>query len=109
MNKASLNKLLRAGAWLGLLPLLSVAFAQINRDRFLIIPYGWLRVLVGFIVISSAIALAAYLYGRATRPNKAGAYAMTAVSHMFIWVFIILTLYPVVNLLAVSFNRRRQP
>ena len=99
------TKLVRTGLWLGLLPLLSVAFAQINRDRFLIIPYGWLRVLIGFVVITGAIVLAAYLYGRATRPNKAGAYAMTAVSHTFIWVFIILTLYPVINLLAVSFNR----
>lgn len=99
------TKLVRTGLWLGLLPLLSVAFAQVNRDRFLIIPYGWLRVLIGFVVIAGAIVLAAYLYGRATRPNKASAYAMTAVSHTFIWVFILLTLYPVINLVAVSFNR----
>ena len=98
-------KLLRTGFWLGLLALLNVAFAQVNRDRFLVIPYGWLRVLVGFVVIAGGVALAAYLYGRATRPNKAGDYAMTAISHAFIWVFILLTLYPVINLVAVSFNR----
>ncbi len=98
------TKLFRTAACLGLLSL-GVAFAQIDRSRFLVVPYGWLRLLVGFIVIVTVIILGAYLYGRATRPNKAGAYAMTAVSHTFIWVFILLTLYPVINLLAVSFNR----
>jgi arabinogalactan oligomer/maltooligosaccharide transport system permease protein len=98
-------KLFRIGACLGLLPLLSIAFAQINRDRFLIIPYGWLRLLIGFVLVAGAIVLVAFLYGRATRPAKAGSYALTAVSHLFIWVFILLTLYPVINLLAVSFNR----
>jgi arabinogalactan oligomer/maltooligosaccharide transport system permease protein len=99
------TKLLRIGACLGLLPLLSVAFAQIDRSRFLVIPYGWLRLLVGFVIVAGVIVLAAYLYGRATRPNKAGSYALTAVSHLFIWMFILLTLYPVINVLAVSFNR----
>ena len=84
---------------------LGVAFAQIDRNRFLVVPYGWLRLLTGFAVVAAGVVLGAYLYGRATRPAKAGAYALTAVSHTFIWVFILLTLYPVVNLLAVSFNR----
>lgn len=97
-------KLFRTGACLVLLSL-GVASAQIDRSRFLVIPYGWLRLLIGFVVIVGAIVLAAYLYGRATRPTKAGSYALTAVSHAFIWVFILLTLYPVINLLAVSFNR----
>jgi len=100
-----LNKFLRTGACLGLLLLVSVAFAQIDRSRFLVIPYGWLRLLVGFALVAGVIVLVAYLYGRATRPNKAGNYALTAVSHLFIWVFILLTLFPVINLLAVSFNR----
>ena len=80
----------------------SGVFAQ---DRFVRIPFGWLKFLIGFTLIIGGIALAAYLYGRATRPAKAIAYAVTAATHMFIWVVLILTLYPVVYLLAVSFNR----
>ena len=105
MNRPNLTPLWRTGVGLALLPLFSVAFAQIDRSRFLVIPYGWLRLLIGFAVVAGMIVLAAYLYGRATRPNRAGSYALTAVSHLFIWVFILLTLYPVINLLAVSFNR----
>ena len=98
------TKLFRTAACFGVLSL-GVAFAQIDRNRFLVIPYGWLRLLIGFIIVASAIIGGAYLYGRATSRNKASAYATTAVSHTFIWVFILLTLYPVINLLAVSFNR----
>ena len=107
MNTSLTNKLtrvFRVSVWLGLLSL-GVAFAQIDRSRFLVVPYGWLRLLTGFVVVATVIILGAYLYGRATRPTKAGAYALTATSHTFIWVFILLTLYPVINLLAVSFNR----
>ncbi|ADI14323.1 sugar ABC transporter permease [Truepera radiovictrix] len=106
----SLNRLhpRRLGALPGALlalTCLSHAFAQVDRNRFLIIPYGWLRFLIGFVLIAGGVALASYLYGRATKPGKAGNYAVTAVTHLFIWVVIILTLYPVINLLAVSFNR----
>lgn len=87
---------------LGLCFLSSSALAQ---SGFVRISFGWLKFLIGFIVIVGGIALAAYLYGRATRPAKAVAYAVTAATHMFIWVVLILTLYPVVYLLAVSFNR----
>ncbi len=96
--------LFRTSAAVGLLAL-GTAFAQVDRSRFLVIENGWLKLLTGFVVVVAAIVLAAYLYGRATRPNRANAYAMTAVSHTFIWVFIILTLFPVINLLGVSFNR----
>ena len=88
-----------------LLSLLSFAAAQERRGFFLVIPYGWLKFLVGLALVIGAIALAAYLYGRATRPMKAGQYALTAGTHIFIWVVILLTMYPVVNLLAVSLNR----
>ena len=87
---------------LGVISLLSPAFAQGN---FIRIENGWLIFLLVFFAITGGIALASYLYGRATRPAKAGQYALTAATHMFIWVVIILTLYPVVYLLAVSFNR----
>jgi len=97
--------MLRYGACAALLTLLPCAFAQVDRSRFLVIPYGWLKFLIGFVIVTGAIALVSYLYGRATRPGKAGQYAVTAATHMFIWVVIILTLYPVINLLAVSFNR----
>ncbi len=86
---------------LGLVLLASSALAQ---GGFVRIPNGWLWVLIAFIVINGGIALAAYLYGKATRPGKAGQYALTAATHLFIWVVIILTFYPVVYLLAVSFN-----
>lgn len=104
MNKL-LGKLLRLSILCGLLPLASLAFAQVDRGRFLVIPYGWLRLLIGFIVIGGAIVWGAYYYGVRTRPSKKGEYAMTAVSHIFIWIFILLTLYPVINMVAVSFNR----
>lgn len=89
----------------GVLSPLSTAFAQVDRDRFLVIPFGWLWLLLGFVVVVGGAVLGAYYYGKATRPAKAGAYALTAVSHAFIWVFILLTLYPVINLVAVSLNR----
>ena len=95
---------LLTGLGLALLPL-GTASAQVDRDRFLVIPFGWLWLLLSFVVVIGGAVLAAYAYGRATKPTKASAYALTAVSHAFIWVFILLTLYPVINLVAVSLNR----
>lgn len=88
-----------------LLSWLSLAFAQERRGLFLVIPYGWLKFLLLLFGLIALIAGAAYLYGRLTRPLRAGRYALTAGTHIFIWVIILLTLYPVVNLLAVSLNR----
>ncbi|CAN5625618.1 sugar ABC transporter permease [soil metagenome] len=90
---------------LDFLAVLPQASAQVNRDRFLIIPYGWAWFLLFFVLITGGIALASYLYGRATRPGKAVQYALTAATHMVIWVVILLTMYPVIYLLAASFNR----
>ena len=69
------------------------------------VPYGWLKFLIGFALVAGGLALGVYLYGRATRPAKAGQYALAAATHLFIWVVILLTLYPVINLVAVSLNR----
>jgi hypothetical protein len=54
-------------------------------------------------------AATAYTYGLATRPGRAAAYALTSGTHMFIWGVILATFYPVLYLLAVSFNRTRHP
>lgn len=102
---AVVSTLFRLGVTSGVLLALPHALAQVDRSRFLVIPYGWLRFLIGFVLIAGGVALASYLYGRATKPGKAGSYALTAVTHMFIWVVLLLTLYPVINMLAVSFNR----
>lgn len=99
------DRFLRLGVWLSLLPLVSLALAQVDRSRFLVVPYGWLKLLIGVLVVGGAIVGGAYYYGVRTRPSKKNAYAMTALSHLFIWVFILLTLYPVINMVAVSFNR----
>ncbi|MCA9835515.1 MAG: ABC transporter permease subunit [Trueperaceae bacterium] len=80
---------------------LPLSFAQ---GDFVRIPNGWLWFLIIFIVVTGGIALGAYLYGKATRPGKAGQYALTAATHMFIWVVILLTFYPVIYLLAISLN-----
>ncbi len=77
----------------------------VRRGMFLVIPGGWKRALAGFVLITGGIALASYLYGRLSRPGKAGQYAWTAATHLFIWAALLATLYPVVYLLAVSFNR----
>ena len=96
---------MRRASGLGLLLISSFAMAQERRGLFLVVPYGWLWFLIGFVVVAGGIGLAAYLYGRATRPAKAGQYAAAAATHLFIWVVILVTLYPVINLVAVSFNR----
>lgn len=75
------------------------------QGGFIRIPYGWLWFLIIFTVVTVGIAFAAYAYGKATRPGKAGQYALTAATHMFIWVVILLTFYPVIYLLSVSLNQ----
>lgn len=77
----------------------------ILRDRMLVIPGGWWRALIIFATAVVAVAASAYLYGLATRPLRAARYALTAGTHLFLWGVIIGVFYPVVYLLAVSFNR----
>ncbi|UCH28011.1 MAG: sugar ABC transporter permease [Trueperaceae bacterium] len=77
----------------------------VTEELFLVIPRGWIRFLGGFGVVVAALSSCAYLYGRARRPARAGQYALTAGTHLFIWLVIGLVFYPVVYLLSVSFNR----
>jgi arabinogalactan oligomer / maltooligosaccharide transport system permease protein len=90
-----------AGIWL----LLGNLPDPIVRNRFLILPNGWRAVLGAFLLAIAGIAACAYLYGRATRPGRAVAYAITMGTHMFVWGVILTIFYPVVYLLAVAFNR----
>ena len=105
MREAGMRRVFRLGLLSALPFASSFALAQERRGLFLVVPYGWLWFLLGFVVVAGSIGLAAYLYGRATRPAKAGQYAAAAATHLFIWVVILVTLYPVINLVAVSFNR----
>ena len=89
----------------GVIALIVTAPEPIVRHRMLVIPGGWQRFLGIFVLICGGIAAIAYLYGLATRPMRAGRYALTAGTHVFMWVVIILVFYPVIYLLAVSFNR----
>ena len=94
-----MNRLLKV--MIGALLCCPVALAQ----SFLRVEYGWLKFLLAFVVVTGGVALSAYLWGRRRSKAKAGQYALTAATHLFIWVVLILTLYPVVYLLSVSFNR----
>ncbi len=78
------------------------ALAQAEMLR---IPFGWLKFLIAFVLLASGLALAAYLYGKATRPQKALMYAISMATHIFIWIVILLTLYPVVYLIAISLSK----
>jgi arabinogalactan oligomer/maltooligosaccharide transport system permease protein len=94
-------------ASVGVLYLLVVTSPEPVRDgRFLVLPLGWLRVLAALVVVAAALASTAYVYGRATRPGKALAYAGAMATHIFLWTVLLVTFYPVVYLLAVSFNRK---
>ena len=75
------------------------------RNRFLIVPNGWMYLLGSFAIVVLGIAASAYAYGLATRPGRAVAYAVTMGTHMFVWGVILSVFYPVVYLLAVAFNR----
>lgn len=103
-------------AWYAFAAILAVAFGgawallanlpdEVVRNRFIVVPNGWAFVLGAFALAIVGIAGAAYAYGRATRPGKAVAYAVTAGTHLFLWGVVLMTFYPVVYLLAVSFNR----
>ena len=89
----------------GVAALIVTAPEAIIRQRMLVIPGGWLRFLGMFVLVCGGIAGVAYTYGLATRPLRAGRYALTAGTHVFMWVVIVLVFYPVVYLVAVSFNR----
>lgn len=75
------------------------------RATFLVIPGGWWRFLLSFVLLTAGIAGAAYDYGKQTRPGKASAYATTAMTHLLLLGAVLFALYPVLYLLAVSFNR----
>lgn len=75
------------------------------RGRFLVIEGGWRYLLGALLALIVGVGGAVYSYARATRPGLAAARALAAGTHLFIWTVIALTLYPVVYLLAVSFNR----
>jgi len=85
--------------------LLGTAPEPIMRDRMLVIPGAWWRFLSSFVLVILALGGMAYLYGLATRPLRAWRYAVTAGTHIFIWVVVLAVFYPVVYLLSVSFNR----
>ncbi len=93
-------------ATLGLVGMLLTNLPEaVVRNRFLIVPNGWVYVLSAFVLVILGLAASAYAYGIATRPGRAVAYAVTMGTHMFIWGVILAIFYPVVYLLAVSFNR----
>jgi arabinogalactan oligomer/maltooligosaccharide transport system permease protein len=75
------------------------------RGRFLVIEGGWRYLLGGFGILILGLAGTVYSHARATRPGKAAARAVAAGTHIFLFGVVALTLYPVVYLLAVSFNR----
>jgi arabinogalactan oligomer / maltooligosaccharide transport system permease protein len=77
----------------------------IVRNRFLIVPNGWMYLLGSFALVIAGLATGAYAYGVATRPGRAVAYAVTMGTHIFVWGVILSVFYPVVYLLAVAFNR----
>ena len=89
------------GVWV----LIATAPEAIMRERMLVIPGAWWRFLSAFFLVIAAIASMAYLYGLATRPLRAARYAVTAGTHIFIWLVVLAVFYPVVYLLSVSFNR----
>jgi arabinogalactan oligomer / maltooligosaccharide transport system permease protein len=94
-----------AAVIVGLALLFVTAPEPIAKDRFLVIPLGWLRFLIGFVLVAGGAGACAYLWGKATRPGKANAYAVAMATHIFLWVVVLLTFYPIVYLLTVSFNR----
>ena len=89
----------------GLVILIVTVPQTITRERFVVIPWGWLRIVIGFLLIAGGTGLCAYLWGKATRPGKATSYAVAMATHIFLWVVILLTFYPIVYLISVSFNR----
>jgi len=99
---------LAAAAALGIYWLVATAPEPVLRDRMLVVPGGWKRFLGVFVLACGGVAGSAYLYGLATRPLRAGRYAVTMGTHVFMWVVIVLVFYPVVYLLSVSFNENNK-
>jgi len=93
------------GTLLGVWALLGNLPEPVVRNRFVVVPNGWAFLLGAFALLILGTAASAYTFGLATRPGRAGAYALTSGTHMFIWGVILTTFYPVIYLLAVSFNR----
>ena len=56
------------------------------RDRFLVLEGGWRNLLAAFFTGVVGISLAAWAWGKAVRPGKAGAYAVTAGTHLLLQV-----------------------
>ena len=65
----------------GVVAIVATTPEAVAQERFLVIPLGWLRLLGAFALVTGGISLAAYLYGRETRPARAGQYALTAGTH----------------------------
>ncbi len=107
----------RNPAWLVAVPLILIASGllvwwilssmpdPILRERFLVLPGGWRYMLGAFVVAVAGIGLAAWAWGKAVRPGKAAAYAVTAGTHLLLLGIVSAVFYPVIYLLAVSFNR----
>lgn len=85
--------------------LFATAPEAITRDRMLVVPGAWKRFLAAFVLAIGGISGIAYLYGLATRPMRAARYAVTAGTHIFMWLVILAVFYPVAYLVAVSLNR----
>ncbi len=77
----------------------------VRVERFVVLPDGWRWLLGAFLAALAGIGLTTWLYGRAVRPGKATAWAITAGTHLLLIGVVSAVLYPVVYLLAVSFNR----
>lgn len=75
------------------------------RERFVVLPGGWRHLLAAFLVAIAGIGLIAWAWGKAVRPGKAVAYAVTAGTHILLLGIVAAVFYPIVYLLAVSFNR----
>lgn len=89
----------------GIALLFATAPEAITRNRMLVVPGAWQRFLAAFVLAVAGVAGTAYLYGLATRPLRAPRYAVTAGTHVFVWLVIGAVFYPVVYLLSVSLNR----
>jgi arabinogalactan oligomer/maltooligosaccharide transport system permease protein len=94
-----------AAVIVGLIILVVTAPEPIVRERFVVLPLGWLRFLIGFSLLAGGAGLCAYLWGITTRPGKAAGYALAMATHIFLWVVVLLTFYPIIYLLGVSFNK----
>lgn len=85
--------------------LLATMQEPVLRERFVVLPGSWRNLLGAFLAAVAGIGLTAWAWGKATRPGKAVAYAVTAGTHLLLFGFVAAVFYPIVYLLAVSFNR----